>query len=223
DGRCARGGARGTSGRTRRDGRGPGADGPCVGPRGADQASAAAMRFLPTRGWSTFSAKVIRKARAYRTTNAQTTPMFPPQGRTTATTAEPRKVAPPAAVVYIAIAAPLWSGASAGMIAPSGTKPASRMPKTVPAMTATTKPQPEPAGTQCGTYHHSSRPIEEPTMPNQRTVVVQPMRSPRAPKAALNRMLPAKTIEVISSQRLCPPPRVSAMTVGRMMDMPDGG
>ena len=109
------------------------------------------------------------------------------------------------------------------MIAPSGTKPASRMPKTVPAMTATTKPQSEPAGTQCGTYHHSSRPIAEPTMPNQRTVVVQPMRSPRAPKAALNRMLPAKTIEVISSQRLCPQPRVSAMTVGRMMNMPNCG
>ena len=93
--------------------------------------------------------------------------------------------------MYIAIAAPVCFGAIAGMIAPSGTKPASRMPKTVPAATESAKPQSLPAGTMCGTYHHSSRPIAEPTMPNQRTVDTQPTLSPSAPKAALNRMLPA--------------------------------
>ncbi len=57
-----------------------------------------------------------------------------------ATTAVPRNVAPPAAVVYIAIAiaAPLWPGVSAGRIAPSGMNPASRMPNTMPLMTDTT-------------------------------------------------------------------------------------
>src|SRR5699024_11543967 len=107
----------------------------------------------------------------------------------------PRKVAPPAAVVYIAMAAPVCRGARAGMIAPRGTNPASRMPKTVPAITATTNPQSEPAGTQCGTYHQANRPIAEPRMPNQRTAKVQPNRPPNAPKTALNATVPANTTQ----------------------------
>src|SRR5690625_1280465 len=123
----------------------------------------------------------------------------------------------------MAMAAPVCRGARAGMIAPRGTNPASRMPKTVPAITATTNPQSEPAGTQCGTYHQANRPIAEPRMPNQRTVKVQLKRSPIAPKTALNAMLPPKTTEVISSQRDWPQPRVSAITVGRMMNIPNCG
>ena len=108
-----------------------------------------------------------------------------------ATTPEPRNAAPPAAVVYIAIAAPLWSGASAGMIAPIGTNPASRQPNTQPAATETQNPQVEPAGTACGTYHHSSRPSAEPNTPIHCTVRRQPHLSPTAPKTALTRMFVA--------------------------------
>src|SRR5699024_12678599 len=92
------------------------------GPEAPAQASSAARAFLPTRGCSTFSAKVMRRARPKRGTKAQTTPTVPPQRRTTATTAEPRKVAPPAAAVYTAIAAPECFGARAGVMAAGGTK-----------------------------------------------------------------------------------------------------
>src|SRR5699024_11706459 len=137
--------------------------------------------------------------------------------RTAATTADPRKVAPPAAVVYMAMAAPVCRGARAGMIAPRGTNPASRMPKTVPAITATTNPQSEPAGTQCGTYHQANRPIAAPRMPNQRTVKVQPKRSPVAPQPALDALLPPKPTVVLSRQRDSPQPGVSATTVRRQL------
>src|SRR5699024_1291058 len=72
-------------------------------------------------------------------------------------------------------------------------------------------------------YHQASRPIAEPMMPNQRTVRTHPMRSPKAPKAALNRMLPAYTTVVIISQRDWPQPSGWAITFGRMMNIPNSG
>src|SRR5699024_9668027 len=99
--------------------------------------AAGALSWPCRRGGCIFTKKVITKTQPHSSTTAQPTPALPPTGRTIATTALPRNVAPPAAVVYMAMAAPVCRGAIAGMIAPSGTKPASRMPKVMPAAKAT--------------------------------------------------------------------------------------
>ncbi len=77
------------------------------------------------------------------------------------------------------------------MIAPIGTNPASRQPKTQPAAVATQKPQSEPYGTSCGTYHQASRPSDEPKTPNHLTVRCQPILSPIHPNRAFTPMFVA--------------------------------